>query len=145
MERVKKTDGRVRHSAGGVVLNKNGQVLVVNQRGLSWSLPKGHLEEGESPLAAARREIYEESGVKELEFVMPLGAYVRRRIGARGGENGSGLKKLTFFLFRTNEEQLQPVDPDNPVARWVDRAQVADLLTHPKDRDFFRSIQAQLP
>ena len=47
----------------------SGQVLVVNQRGRSWSLPKGHIEKGESILEAARREIYEESGVKKLKFV----------------------------------------------------------------------------
>src|SRR5436190_7721942 len=91
-------------SAGGVVLNRCGHVLVVNQRGRSWSLPKGHIEPGEDPLAAARREIYEESGVKELELVRPLGSYTRRKIGPQGGEDGSEVKHLTFFLFRTDHE-----------------------------------------
>ena len=54
-------------SAGGVVVNAEGKVLVVNQHGTSWSLPKGHIEDGEDALAAARREIYEESGVSDLE------------------------------------------------------------------------------
>ena len=49
-------------SAGGVVLNKKGEVLVVSQRGTSWSLPKGHIDKGEDALGAAKREIYEESG-----------------------------------------------------------------------------------
>ena len=127
-------------SAGGVVLNAKGQVLVVNQRGLSWSLPKGHIEEGEDTLAAARREIYEESGLQDLTYVKALGSYERPRIGLRGGEDGSEMKNLTFFLFTTNGHALKPIDPDNPEARWVDRDQVADLLTHPKDREFF--IQA---
>lgn len=35
-------------SAGGIVINKNGKILVVSQHGTSWSLPKGHLDEGES-------------------------------------------------------------------------------------------------
>jgi ADP-ribose pyrophosphatase YjhB (NUDIX family) len=128
------------HSAGGVVLNKKGQVLVVNQRGRSWSLPKGHIEEGEAVLEAARREIYEESGLKDLTFVKPLGSYERARIGPQGGEDGAELKHLTFFLFLAGAEELAPIDPDNPEARWVDPAQVCELLTHPKDREFFKSL-----
>jgi 8-oxo-dGTP pyrophosphatase MutT (NUDIX family) len=57
---------RKTHSAGGVVTNDEGKVLVVNQRGTSWSLPKGHIDPGESALAAAEREIYEESGIRDL-------------------------------------------------------------------------------
>ena len=127
-------------SAGGVVLNDEGKVLVVNQRGRSWSLPKGHIEKDEDVLAAARREIYEESGIQDLEYVRPLGTYVRARIGLHGGENKDELKELTFFLFRARTQELKPIDPDNPEARWVDARAVADLLTHPRDREFFLSV-----
>jgi 8-oxo-dGTP pyrophosphatase MutT (NUDIX family) len=146
MVRVKK----INHSAGGVVLNRKGQVLVVNQRGRSWSLPKGHIEKGESILGAARREIYEESGVKKLKFVKLLGSYERSRLGTKGGElashpdDGDKKKKLTFFLFETDHEVLSPIDPDNPEARWVDREDVASLLTHPKDREFILQVLAQI-
>ncbi len=126
------------------MLNKKGQVLVVNQRGRSWSLPKGHIEEGEEVLAAARREIHEESGLTDLTFVKALGSYERLRIGLDGGENGSELKHLTFFLFKASEEQLKPIDPDNPEARWVEPDQVANLLTHPKDREFFNQVLQDL-
>lgn len=133
------------HSAGGVVLNKSGQVLVVNQRGRSWSLPKGHIEPGEDPLSAARREIYEESGLRDLVYIKPLGAYERARIGPKGGDDATEIKTLTFFLFHARDgEALRPVDPDNPEARWVDKNQVTDLLTHPKDGEFFLKIIQEL-
>ncbi len=135
---------KVTRSAGGVVLNKKGQVLVVNQRGRSWSLPKGHIEEGEDTLQAARREIHEESGLKDLNLIKPLGAYERKRIGKNGGEDDSEIKNLTFFLFEAVCEDLQPVDPDNPEARWVDRDKVAELLTHPKDREFLIQVLQQI-
>jgi 8-oxo-dGTP pyrophosphatase MutT (NUDIX family) len=48
-------------SAGGVVLNTTGEVLVVSQHGTSWSLPKGHIEDDEDAMTAARRETEEES------------------------------------------------------------------------------------
>jgi ADP-ribose pyrophosphatase YjhB (NUDIX family) len=127
-------------SAGGVVVNPEGHVLLVSQFGTSWSLPKGHLEEGETPLQAAHREIREETGVTRLEFVRPLGSYTRHRLGRDGGEDPSELKTIHLFLFRTDATELAPLDADNPEARWVEREKVAGLLTHAKDREFFASI-----
>lgn len=127
-------------SAGGVVINQQGEVLVVNQKGTSWSLPKGHIEEGENAIDAARREIYEESGIKNLELIKDLGNYQRYKIGQNGGEDITELKTIAMFLFRTNENLLKPVDPENPDARWIEKAKVAELLTHPKDKEFFLRI-----
>jgi 8-oxo-dGTP pyrophosphatase MutT (NUDIX family) len=131
-------------SAGGVVLNRHGHVLVVNQRGNSWSLPKGHVDEGEEILAAAQREIYEESGVDQLQLIKPLGNYERARIGKHGGEDFTEVKTLHFFLFTTDQMALRPVDADNPEARWVPPAEVADLLTHPRDRAFIQQHLAEI-
>jgi len=127
-------------SAGGVVLNREGLVLVVNQNNDSWSLPKGHVDEGETPRDAARREIFEESGIGELRFVKNLGEYERHKIGPGGADDTSELKRIIMFLFKTAEEDLAPVDPGNPEARWVPRDEVSNLLTHPKDREFFQKV-----
>ena len=131
-------------SAGGVVLNKKGLVLVVNQHGNSWSLPKGHIDPGEKALAAAQREIYEESGIQQLKFIQTLGSYERHRIGLNSKEDTSELKTIEMFLFRTDEEKLKPLDPDNPEARWVRAEEVSKLLTHPKDQVFFLKIMPEL-
>lgn len=127
-------------SAGGVVVNRRGEVLVVSQHGNSWSLPKGHIDPGENALEAAEREIFEESGVRELTFLAELGSYERYRIGKDGGEDRSELKKMHFFLFRTDQEELKPADPHNPEARWVAKEKVTALLTHEKDKEFFKKI-----
>ncbi len=131
-------------SAGGVVVNPGGDVLVVNQRGNSWSLPKGHIDPGEDALTAAKREIKEESGVADLTLVVDLGSYERARIGKYGGEDTSELKTMRFFLFTTMQMDLAPEDKDNPEARWVAPDDVADLLTHPKDQEFFRTVRPRL-
>jgi 8-oxo-dGTP pyrophosphatase MutT (NUDIX family) len=124
-----------------VVTNDEGKVLVVSQRGTSWSLPKGHVDPGENALAAARREIYEESGIRNLELVRELGSYERHKIGVNGGDDRSELKVITMFLFRTSEKSLKPVDPDNPEARWVDKSKVRQLLTHERDKEFFDGVE----
>ncbi len=132
------------HSAGGIVLNSISEVLVVNQNRNSWSLPKGHIDAGETALEAAKREIAEESGITDLHFVRELGTYERPKIGLSGDDDISELKILTFFLFETAQTTLNPTDPHNPEARWVSKKEVAGLLTHPKDREFFLSILKDL-
>jgi 8-oxo-dGTP diphosphatase len=128
-------------SAGGVVAGGLGKILVVSQRGTSWSLPKGHIDPGEDALTAAKREIYEEAGIEDLEFIKELGSYQRYKIGKNGGEDKSELKTIIMFLFKTKEEHLSPIDPHNPEARWVEKEKVADLLTHPRDQEFFLRVK----
>jgi len=123
-------------SAGGIVLNKKGQVLVVDQGGKSWSLPKGHIEKDEEILKTAKREIYEETGVSKLKFIKNLGSYKRKSLN-----NKNEIKTIYMFLFETDQEDLKPVDHHNHEARWVDKDKVADLLTHPKDKKFFIQIK----
>lgn len=58
-------------AAGGVVLNEKGQTLYILRHDL-WDLPKGKLEEGETPSVAAVREVEEECGLSGLEIVHEL-------------------------------------------------------------------------
>jgi len=131
-------------SAGGVVINRNGEVLVVDQNGSSWSLPKGHIEEGETALDAAKREIEEESGIKDLVFIKELPSYKRYRIGFDGKDDMTELKTIFMFLFRTSQLELSPRDPHNSEARWVKKEEVYDILTHRKDKEFFQSIAFEI-
>lgn len=130
-------------SAGGIVLNRD-RVLVVNQNHNSWSLPKGHIDQGETPLQAAKREIYEESGIKYLKLIRDLGRYSRYKIALTGGDDRSERKTIYMFLFLTDQAELCPIDPSNPEARWVTKDQVEDLLTHYKDKEFYRKARTQL-
>ena len=138
------TPSKVTVSAGGVVINAQGMVLVVNQHGTSWSLPKGHVDPGEEPLEAAIREIEEESGITDLHLFHTLGAYGRYKIGQKGGEDKSEWKVLLFFLFETKQNELKPQDPHNPEARWVTPDEVEALLTHAQDKAFYKSIRPQV-
>jgi 8-oxo-dGTP pyrophosphatase MutT (NUDIX family) len=126
------------HIAGGIIYNPNFGVVVVNQNNNSWSLPKGHVERGEEPRDAALREIWEETGIptERLLFLAPLGFYERMRIKLNN-ESPDELRTITMYLFRTDAEKLNPHDPANPEARWVPIDDVAALLTHPKDKEFF--------
>lgn len=139
MDNIQKT-----HSVGGVVIGPTKQVLVVSQHGTSWSLIKGTVEAGEDDKATARREFKEESGITTVDFVKKLGSYERFAIAEDGSEDTSEWKHITIYLCTTPEEHLKPEDPDNPEAIWVDPQKVADLLTHPKDKEFYKNVLPQV-
>jgi len=138
-----------RASAGGVIINGDGKLLLVQQHNNSWSFPKGGVNEGESELDAALREIREETGLTKLEFVADLGSYERYSIGLDGvGESKEwGSRKRTFFLFKTDEEVAADFnDPDGEVTatRWVSTDEARTLLTHPKDKEFLDSVAPKI-
>lgn len=53
-------------SVAGYITNEAGEVLLVrtNWRSDTWELPGGQVEEGEEPVAALRREVWEETGIE---------------------------------------------------------------------------------
>jgi 8-oxo-dGTP pyrophosphatase MutT (NUDIX family) len=134
-------------STGGVVINSKKQVAVVSQHGNSWSLPKGHVDPGEDEIEAAKREIYEEAGIAldKLKVVKYLGEYQRYRIGKDPKvDDKTSLKTIKIYLFKTNQKNLNPVDPANPEARWVEIDDVSALLTHSKDKEFFEKVKKMI-
>lgn len=128
-------------SAGGIVVSPEGKIALTLQDGAVWSLPKGHIDADEDAQAAARREIAEETGINQLEFIAELGSYNRFKIGKGGiGEYRSMKKTITILLFKTSQKTFQPTDPRHTETRWVEPDKVADLLTHPKDKEFYNAV-----
>lgn len=127
----------VSRSAGGVIIGNSDRIVIVNQNHDSWSLPKGRIEEGEISIQAAIREIYEESGISDLKLIAKLGSYKRPTIKKGGtGDDWSRMKQITFYLFSTKQKDLQPFDPHNPEARWVNIDEAVNLLFHKLDKKF---------
>jgi len=64
-------------TAGGIVFrrNKKGdvEILLIQDHKDRWTIPKGHIEEGETAQEAARREIGEEAGLHDIDMLGWLG------------------------------------------------------------------------
>jgi 8-oxo-dGTP pyrophosphatase MutT (NUDIX family) len=122
-------------SAGGVVVHKgNVLVIVPTRRAADGShvlcLPKGHLDEGETNMQAATREVREETGVT-AELLSELGEvrywYVRNRRRVA--------KSVFFFLFRYVSGDLSDHDEEVLEARWMGLAEAQKALSYPGERD----------
>ena len=65
-------------TAGGIVFRRNAEtkaveILLIQDAKNRWTIPKGHIEEGESAKQTAKREICEETGLKEMDVLNWLG------------------------------------------------------------------------
>lgn len=128
-------------SAGGVVVREvEGQLemAVIRPRGRTlWALPKGHIDPGEDAQAAARREVWEETGLA-TELEAPLGD-VRYSYTFRGKRID---KQVQFFLFRWSEGPdkgvIDGLDPTMRVevdeARWMPLLEAASRLAYAGER-----------
>lgn len=109
-----------RLSAGTVVVHETaeGPRLLMLRAYRNWDFPKGGVESGEDPLAAAIRETREETGIEDLDF-----AYGHEHIDT--GPYAGG-KVARYFVARTQRAAVVlPVSaelgrPEHHEYRWVD-------------------------
>lgn len=125
-------------SAGGVILNDHQQIVLVQSNVGKWGFPKGHVKKDESILEAAYREIYEETGLRKINYIQPLGSFERYNYN---DPSTGKLKEIHLFLFTTFETVVQPQDSDNPAARWVKLDEVEQELSFDPDRNFWKKIK----
>jgi 8-oxo-dGTP pyrophosphatase MutT (NUDIX family) len=93
-------------SAGAVVYREtdDGRLYLLLQNAGRWDFPKGGVERGESELQTVRREVEEETGIKELRIV-PGFRKVIEYFYRREGKNIH--KQVVYLLALTDHEAVK--------------------------------------
>jgi 8-oxo-dGTP pyrophosphatase MutT (NUDIX family) len=96
---------------------------------LIWSLPKGHIEAGETPEIAAIREVAEETGITS-EISRSLGV-----IDFWFMASGKRIHKTVHhFLFREVSGSLTPQVTEVDDVAWVPLEEVVERLAYPDEK-----------
>lgn len=117
-------------AAGGIVVDESGRVAIVHRpRYDDWSLPKGHLETGETAEDAALREVFEETGLS-CRIIGSAGETQYRDRKGRPKRVRYFSMSITAGSFLVNDE----VDE----LRWIDESGI-DELSYEFDAELVRS------
>jgi 8-oxo-dGTP diphosphatase len=137
-------------SAGGVAFRRSAPneaafvalICVGTER--RWQLPKGIVEPGESPEAAAIREVHEEAGI-ETSLVAPLETVEYWYVGTQhGGERVRYHKFVHFFLLAYERGDVRDHDAEVEDARWVTIEEAIGLLAFKSEQRVMREALALL-
>ena len=125
-------------SAGGLVIDESGKNgLLIGRRDLKdptkerllWSLPKGHIEAGETPEMAAIREVAEETGINS-EISRALGV-----IDFWFMAGGNRIHKTVHhFLFKEVGGTLQPQIEEVDEVGWFPLEDIVSMLAYPDEK-----------
>lgn len=122
---------RTEVSAGGVVfrLRDGGgfDVALILTHERRWQLPKGWIDEGESPEQTAVREVREEAGVV-AEIVGPLGDIEYQYVSTYDAEPARVHKRVHMFLLRYLGGTTEDHDDEVIEARWVEIDEAERML-----------------
>ena len=128
-------------SAGGIILREvEGQLKIAlaqhARRTNSWVLPKGHVEEGETIEQTALREIYEETGLDNVQLITHLGTIMRESLKSNGDVEE---KTIHFFLAYApvTSHSQPPTDPRFVEVSWFSPQEALKLLPYESERAFF--------
>ena len=152
-ERAKKAPAKVVYakrvdevSAGGLVVDASGKLgLLIGRRDLKdttgkrilWSLPKGHIEEGETPEEAALREVQEETGIVSV---------IEKSLGVidfwfmAGGKRIH--KTVHHYLFRENGGVLAAQESEVDEGAWFPLAEIVERLAYPDEKKLIARTNA---
>ena len=120
-------------SCGCIIIN-NGKVLLVYEKNRNfWGFPKGHMEEGETEIETALREVKEEVGLDvEIDFKKryTLNYIIRNEID----------KTTVLYIAKTKNEEIVMQENEIENAKWCSFEEAIDTLTFEDWKEMFRNV-----
>lgn len=124
------------------------EYLLVQHGGGHWGFPKGHPEPGESDQQAARRELAEETGLRDARLVTDARLEEQYTFTRHAGEEGAHARQL---VRKTVRYFVGVIDPDAEVTpcprevrdwAWGDADATRQRLSFPEARRLLERVEA---
>ncbi|SRR3989338_8603354 len=140
-------------SAGAVIFRiENGKpyYLILRYHSGHWEFAKGHIEEGESNEETVKREIEEETGIKEIKIIHGFKEYVKYFFKASYGLKGEEKKKapwifklVVFYLAQTKETEVK-ISEEHKDFAWLPYENALKKLTYKNAKEILKKAHNYL-
>lgn len=140
---------RVRQRAAGIVLfrEREGREYLLLRSALTrrpvWEFPKGGIEAGETELEAAERELQEETGLSEGDYLL-LGGFREEEhylfTRGAGAERALVAKSVVYFLARWRSGDVV-ISDESSDARWAAYDEAHRLVRFAEKRRVLESAE----
>jgi 8-oxo-dGTP pyrophosphatase MutT (NUDIX family) len=111
-----------------VSTKRPGETLLVTSRNSkSWSLAKGNLDHSLGPVEAARREAFEEAGVRGRVSAASLGTYTHHK-------SAGGVFRVRVFKMHVQDQLSNWPEKKERQRRWVSIKASLELIPNPSLR-----------
>jgi len=135
-------------SAGAVIFRKNKEIkyLLLHYPSSAkapkeyWDFPKGHVEKGEKELDTVRREVEEETGLKDIKFVEGFKEWMKYFFKFKGK---TVLKFVTFYLIETKEKNVK-VSFEHLGYEWLPYGKALEQLTFKNAKEILKKANQYL-
>jgi 8-oxo-dGTP pyrophosphatase MutT (NUDIX family) len=128
-------------SVGAIIYKKSRNnilfLLVYSKRNREWGFAKGHIEQSETEIQTAKREIEEETGISDIIFIEKFRETDSYRIKGTlmSTKNRIITKKVVYYLCCANEEFKRISDEEIGMCEWLSYSRAFDLLKYKKQKE----------
>ena len=128
----------------GIVLQYDKKVFFgLTPKGY-WGMPQGGIEKGETPQEAAARELLEETGISEVEWVSVSGWYLIHlpEIARINNKRYSKIhtQKYQWFLAKVHSEPKIVLSHEYLQYHWISPKEVMEALTGSFKKEMYQSV-----
>ena len=123
-------------SAGVILFNKTDgiQFLILKYPSGHWDFVKGNIEEGEKEKETVRRELFEETGISNLEIHQGFNEKVEYNYYKK---NNKVHKIVSYYLAETKQEEVK-LSFEHLDYKWSNYEDLMNLITFDNSKDMLR-------
>lgn len=129
----KKMDNMKKEKSCGCVVIKDKKILVIYQIDGFWGFPKGHVEENETELQTAIREVKEETNLDVK--VDERKRYIIEYLTEEGSE-----KQVIYFVAKVIGGEIKPQEIEIKEIAWLDFEDAINIVTYDNTKEMLRNI-----